>query len=545
MRGKIVNLCIACMNLLFGLLIIIYTIYVPQDKTLITVQENYVIKYILLAIYSILGITVLINLVQSYNHKSDTTFNIGYMIGIFSISFIFIKQPVIGIFNIISGLIILFKSLKENLVELNSTTGISISIVIMVAIAITGVVTVNYNKIGESIKNKENKNELAYKQDYFKYITELDIETPYINIKKDGKFGYINPKGECVIDFKYEYASPFIEITAFNKKFYIALVCQNGSSYIILKNERKVLSYKSESEEDNYKAKLEELENIYKNTLQQTEEMKYEIEKIDNNINKIPVYEEDEQKDYDFRYNYNEEYDLIITQSNLGLGDKYQLAKKDDLNIRITLETSNIDYDSNFLYLYSNGTLPFYEISKKTQGWYTSYGKKTPMTGKAQILDFFDEKILLKNYNDNTIYFINSQGNMLSETYKEIYICNDGRYIVKDKDNYLRIIDNEYNNVFDKKYAVINPRLISKDLYLVLDSTENIKFNDYGLANFNWSIMNNNGEIILDGIEQIYDQIYELPKDKKSNNENYTTFENELKKLDYKFVGDKFYSEYK
>ncbi len=545
MRGKIVNLCIACMNLLFGLLIIIYTIYVPQDKTLITVQENYVIKYILLAIYSILGITVLINLVQSYNHKSDTTFNIGYMIGIFSISFIFIKQPVIGIFNIISGLIILFKSLKENLVELNSTTGISISIVIMVAIAITGVVTVNYNKIGESIKNKENKNELAYKQDYFKYITELDIETPYINIKKDGKFGYINPKGECVIDFKYEYASPFIEITAFNKKFYIALVCQNGSSYIILKNERKVLSYKSESEEDNYKAKLEELENIYKNTLQQTEEMKYEIEKIDNNINKIPVYEEDEQKDYDFRYNYNEEYDLIITQSNLGLGDKYQLAKKDDLNIRITLETSNIDYDSNFLYLYSNGTLPFYEISKKTQGWYTSYGKKTPMTGKAQILDFFDEKILLKNYNDNTIYFINSQGNMLSETYKDIYICNDGRYIVKDKDNYLRIIDNEYNNVFDKKYAVINPRLISKDLYLVLDSTENIKFNDYGLANFNWSIMNNNGEIILDGIEQIYDQIYELPKDKKSNNENYTTFENELKKLDYKFVGDKFYSEYK
>ena len=134
---------------------------------------------------------------------------------------------------------------------------------------------------------------------------------------------------------------------------------------------------------------------------------------------------------------------------------------------------------------------------------------------------------------------------MLSETYKDIYICNDGRYIVKDKDNYLRIIDNEYNNVFDKKYAVINPRLISKDLYLVLDSTENIKFNDYGLANFNWSIMNNNGEIILDGIEQIYDQIYELPKDKKSNNENYTTFENELKKLDYKFVGDKFYSEYK
>ena len=51
MRGKIVNLCIACMNLLFGLLIIIYTIYVPQDKTLITVQENYVIKYFISNIF--------------------------------------------------------------------------------------------------------------------------------------------------------------------------------------------------------------------------------------------------------------------------------------------------------------------------------------------------------------------------------------------------------------------------------------------------------------------------------------------------------------
>ena len=540
MRGKIVNLCIALMNLLLGILIIVYTIHVPQDKTLITVQEGIVVKYILISIYIILGFIVLIDAIQSYNHKSDTGFNIGYVIGIFAISFIFIKEPAIGAFSIISGLVVLFKTLKENLVEIDSITGISVSIVLMVAIAITGIVTMNYASLGRSIKNRENKNELAYKKDYF---TELDISEPYINIKKDGKFGYINPNGQVVIDFKYDYASPFIEINSYDKKFHVALVCENGSSYIILKNERTVLSYRTESADENYKAKEEELEEIYTNTLEQKEDMKYEIPIVDNNINKIPAYQESEKKDYDYRYNYNNEYDLLVTQSNMGLGDKYQLAKKNDLNIRITLDTDYMDYDPSYLYLFSNGTIPFYEISKRTQGWYTGYGKKNSMTGKAQILDFFGDKILLKNYNDKTIYFINSEGNMVSEPYKDIYVCGDGRYIVKDNESLFKIIDENYNNIFDKTYNVINPRLVSQKLYLILDDTE-IKPNDYNYAKFKWSIINYNGEVILDSIEQIYDQFYEFSNNKKLDNQNEMSFEENLKRLNYKFVGDKFYLEY-
>lgn len=543
MRGKIVNLCIGLMNVLFGILIIVYTLIVPQDKTLMTVQENYVVGYIITALYIIMFSIAIIDLIQSYHLRSDTTFNTGYIIGIFSISFLFIKQPAIGAFSIISGVIILFKSLKENLVELNSTVAISISIVIMSAIVIVGVLSVNYSGIGTSIKNKENKNELAYVEDYFKYITELDIQDVYINVKKDGKFGYINQNGETVIDFLYDYASPFIEITSFGKKFHVALVCKDGSSYIILKNGRKVLSYRTESSDENYKAKLEELEDIYTNTLQQTGDMKYEIEEITNNINKVPVYQE-VSSDYSFRYDYNYEYDLIVTQSNMGLGDTYELAKKDDLNIRIKLDTTYLDYDLSYLYLFSNGTIPFYELSKKTQGWYTSYGKKNSMTGKAQILDFFGDRILLKNYNDKTIYFTDSEGNRLSEAYGDIFVLGDGRYIVKSSDNYYKVIDDEYNNIYEKEYAVINPRLVSQNLFLVLDSTENIKFNDYGLAIMNWSLMNYNGEIICDGIEQIYDQVYELPENNKEDELNYYEFENNLKELNYSFVGDKFYLDY-
>ena len=96
------------------------------------------------------------------------------------------------------------------------------------------------------------------------------------------------------------------------------------------------------------------------------------------------------------------------------------------------MDATKLDYDENYLYLFSNGTIPFYELSKRTQGWFTSYGSKNAMTGKAQILDFFGDRILLRNYNNNTVYFIDSSGNMLSEEYKNIYVCGEGRYIVKN-----------------------------------------------------------------------------------------------------------------
>ncbi len=542
MRGKIVNLCIGFMNLIYGILIIFFTIYVPQDKTLLTVQENYVVKYILLAIYAVMFTISLINIVQSYNHRTDTTFNTAYIIGVFSLSFIFIKSPIIAIFSIITGLVVLYKSLKENLVELNSTTGISISIVIMSVIVIIGIISFKYADIGERIKNNENKDELAYKVDYFKYVTELDITDPYINVKKDGKYGYINQYGDVVIDFIYDYASPFIKINMYNKDFYIALMCKDGSSYIKLKNERVVMSYRSESNDDNYEAKLKELEDIYNGTLGQPGKMEYEIALISDNISKANVYPEI-TSDYTFKYDYNDEYDLIVTQSNMGLGDKYEFCKKSDPNIKIELETSNLDYDSKYLYLYSNGYIPFFETSKRVQGWFTNYGMKNNMTGNAQILDFFGDRILLRDYNNNTIYFINPEnGEMLSESYKDIYVCNNDKYIVRNSDNFLKIIDNEYNKVFEKEFATINPRLIAINLYLTSDTLENIEFNDYGFANtINWSIINENEETILDGIEQIYDLYFKLPTDKSIKEDNYLQFVENVKKLNYNFVGDKFY----
>ncbi len=540
MRGKIVNLCIGGMNIVFGILILVYTIYIPQEVLDLTMQELSVTKAIEKAIYIILMLVVGIDVFQYRNSMDNSKLKTGYLFGFFALSFIFIKEPAIASFTIISGILVVIETFKDTIVDIDSTTGISIVGVIIVAIMILIGISFFYENLGEYIKNQENKNNQEYSSDYFKYVTELDIDDIYINVKKDGKYGYINQNGEIVIDFMYDYASPFVKITKFDKNFQVALVCEKGTSKVIMKNKRTVLSYHSETSEENYEAKKQELEDIYKNTLEQTGEMQFEIAQKTNSMKTAPRYQEISE-DYTYRYDYNEEYDIIVTQSNLGLGDKFELAKKDDLNIRIILDCENIDYDENYVYLYSNLTIPFYDVSSKEQGWFTRYGKKNVMTGKAQILDFMDDKILLKNYNDNTIYFIDVNGEIISDLYEAIYILED-RYIIKNSNHKYAVIDQNFNKIFEEEFDCIDTYLANLGLYIVANTNEVIDFNDYGFAKMNWKLLNSNGETILDGIEQIYANHYSIPNNKEMPYvTRYEEFLNHLKSIKFDFVGDKFY----
>ena len=547
MRGKVVNISIGLLNILLGIVIGVFTFIVPQDITLITVQENQVRTYILIAIYAVMGVLILFNLIEYFIHRKDGEVRNDYIFSLFMLSFIFIKEPLIAILPIVSGIFIISKTIRENLVEVNSMFAISIAILLATAMAISMVCSVFYSQIGTYIKDKENEDEQAYKSDYFKYVTELNeapYNEPYINIKKDGKYGYITTSGQEVIGFEYDYASPFIQINVYDKKFEIALVCKDGQSIVILKNGRKVLTYRSESADENYNAKIQELQDLYNNTFKQEGTMQYEINKITNNISKVPVYAEDSEKDYTYRYDYNVEYDLIVTKSNMGLSDKYELAKKDNLNVRITLDCNAISYDENFAYIFSNGTIPFYDLNKREQGWFTGYGKKVTMSGKAQILDFFDDKILFRNYNDHTIYFIDSKGNILSEIYKEIYVLTD-RYIVKGENNKYKIIGKDFQKIFENEYDYIDPYLVNYGLYIVGNTSDGVEFNKFNYAKMNLSLINSNGETIMENIEQIYGNFYKISNEKnKSYATRYTEFLENVKSIEYNFVGDNFYKEY-
>ncbi len=38
-----------------------------------------------------------------------------------------------------------------------------------------------------------------------------------LNVERNGKWGYINTNGDTKIDFQYDYASPFITISQYDK----------------------------------------------------------------------------------------------------------------------------------------------------------------------------------------------------------------------------------------------------------------------------------------------------------------------------------------
>lgn len=170
------------------------------------------------------------------------------------------------------------------------------------------------------------------------------------------------------------------------------------------------------------------------------------------------------------------------------------------------------------------------------------------MRGNAQILEFFDDKILVRDYSKGgRVVFLDSASNPLSEEYKDIYVLRDGRYIVRNSYDKVNIINQDFTPSITFNYDILDTRLADAGLLIgmYLDEDSEIKFNNYGFAEMNYGLLTTDGQVIvLDGIEQIYDEYYTLPESNKKKDEVYVEFMKNLKDLKYYFVGDKFYYQY-
>ena len=61
----------------------------------------------------------------------------------------------------------------------------------------------------------------------------------------------------------------------------------------------------------------------------------------------------------------------------------------------------------------------------------------------------------------------------------------------------------------------------------------------------NFSLINTNGDVILDNIEQIYKNYYQISNDKSvAYATRYSQLLEKIKGIEYNFVGDNFYSIY-
>ena len=122
------------------------------------------------------------------------------------------------------------------------------------------------------------------------------------------------------------------------------------------------------------------------------------------NFNKIKSYEGNR-----YRYPFNDEYDIIITVSQTGTKNRYEFIKKDSDTVRVSIDCDDLPFDDSYLYLYSNGNLPFYKTSEKVQGWYTVGTKRTEIKGNIQILDFYGNNILVRDFDEGKYYFIDEK----------------------------------------------------------------------------------------------------------------------------------------
>ena len=548
MKGKFVNLLLSLLNILVGIIVLVYSVKVPKDLTVLTVQENEVVNILLIAIYVVIGITAFLNLLGYFKNKSNYGLGIGYRVFFFTAFFALIKLPFIAIFPFVSAFFIIKNIIKENIREIESVSAISIISATMIATVIIDIMIYFYPFLGAYVLAKKNENQIKYSDSFFKYITELDGYDKYINVKIDGKYGYLNTKGEPVTSIKqnflYDYASPFVNINVYDKEFQIALVSIDGISKIIMKNGRELQTYVSETSSENYEQKIKELEEFYYNNIKMKDEMEFEID-TNNSIflNAAKAYNTTSEN-YTYKYDFNNEYDIKVVQSNMGLKDKYYLSKKNDSNYNLQLNCENLDYDENYLYLYRDGTIPFFNPEKDEQGWFSARGSMTMAKGNVQILEKIDDVLLCRK--DGQIAFFNQKDDatfeQLSESYRDIFIQDD-RYIVKNQNDKYTIIGKDYKKIIDEEYDYVDTTLLSSGLYLFGNINNDIvEFNDYDYADLNFVLIDYNGIVLRENLEQVYSKYYKISDDDDIPYvTRYNEFNENLKNFNFRFIGDKFY----
>ncbi len=542
MKGKLVNAIVGLMNLLYGALVLFFNFYMPNinsatEQEITLINQNHFLIFILLIAVAVVNLITLI-----FNCK-DKIFLFSYILAILSSCFYFLDFNLIAVLYILAALLIEIQVLRENMIFVNNVFYIVLVSVVIVAIGLAGLNIFTYKDELKKIIKEENKGYIEYNEDFFKNISELGEDAEfYINVQRNGKWGYINTNGDIKLDFAYDYASPFVTINKYNKNFDIALVVQGDTAKIILKNKRNVMSYKNTIATNDYESQLEKLNSIFQETFGQDGEIEDTFDvPANSNMTTVSAYE-----GYPYRYPFNDYYDVYITVSQTGGKNRYEFLKKDNPKVKVSIDCDNLKFDENNLYVYSNGCLPFYKTSEKVQGWYTKETKRVELQGNIQILEFFDSQILIKDYDRDVIYFANENGEQVSPLYKDIYVLGNA-YIVKQENNKYIVVDKQFQKMIDIEYDYINTSLLNKGLLVCANLPLKVNFNEYDYpSNIEMDLVDLSGKKITlkntDGTvidNPAYTAVYCI--DDKKHASNYDIYLSELTDIPYDFIGEEFY----
>lgn len=541
MKGRKTNLIIAFTNILISVMFLVYIYLYKENAITFTRHHKLIFDYIKGGMLVILITGLLSNFVYLIGNIKNGKLYIYYMLTFGSLLYLFQLEYIYSIFLIVPALLIIKYMKRNNYIEKENNNIIMYNIFLILSIVFLTFSLLTYKQIGAFLKKKENVNLIKYEADYFKYITPLEKEEIYINMQNsEGLWGYVNVKGEEKIEFKYDYATPFYTIKVFDKEFEIAGVTQKSITTLILKNKREVMSFNSEYDNENKLAKLKEFEEVLKNELKLTD-IKEEAQIQYKNLKKKKIYEEKdaENKQYTYRYDYSEKYDLLVYESQIGNKTIYKFANKDNVKETIDINAENLIYDKSGLYVFENGYMPFYSPSKQEQGWFDKEGKRKKITGKIQILDVTEDKILIKNYNKDIVYFVDYNINQISNTYKEV-VKHKEHYIVKNSEtNKWTIIDKNFAKVINEEYDVFSDKFLTEGGYLFANISTGLDIDEFGYIKINYLLVTDDFKNIKTDFKNIYNLYYRL--ENKENENIYYDLVDKIKKGDVTYPGDLYY----
>lgn len=163
--------------------------------------------------------------------------------------------------------------------------------------------------------------------------------------------------------------------------------------------------------------------------------------------------------------------------------------------------------------------------------------KRVEVPGNMQILDFYDINMLVKDYNENTIYFMNQSGNRVSDKYLDIYVYDNG-YIVKKTNGKYTLINKKFKQIINKEFDYINPKFIDYGFLICANLPKSITFNKNGMpTNITYSLMDMSGNVYSGGYTNIYNII-----EKKSEELPINDYLYNLTNIEYNFIGEEFYN---
>ena len=529
MGGKITNILIGMSNIFVGLLIFIYEYVNIKGAVEFSKYQNEIMRIFKYILFGYILLNAIINFVYTFFNKMEPKLKKSYILFMPIVGYLIYPHFAFGIIGIIAGIVLIINIFRKNFVEADNNISSSISGVLILISITFGICIFFNNQFADGLKARDQVGLKLYDDKFFELVKPVENEDAkyrfkYINLKRDEKFGYINEHGETLIDFKLDFATPFYLIEKNDQKYYIAGFTKGDITEIVLKNERVIMSYKSEKEIYDYSARIEEFENIVKEKIKPGI-MQLEIPKTDNYYVYSPVYKEDSREErekkkdkrgkaWTYRYDYNEKYDFLVTESNMGYDSKYELANKDDLSKRLELNAENIIYDKDKLYTLPGGYIPFFNPKEKVSGYFDQNGKRKKLQGNAKILYVEKDRVLIKNEVKNSAYFIDSaSGKEVSPSFKEIIVDElNSRYIVKNNNDKWMLLNKNLERVFQEEFDIVKTDLLKAGIYVFGNFPEDIKVNEYNYIKIDYIFANNKMEVISKGVNFFYDSFDQIQK---------------------------------